>query len=1284
MIHNLRRKRWLPIFFLCLITFGFNNAFSQTINTRSFEHLTKENGLPSNTIYQTVKDKNGFIWIATSDGLVRFDGTNQRVFKHDPAYKRTISGNKVRSLLYDNQDRLWVGTVGNGLNIYNHEADYFQHFSFDKNNPNSLSNNDVLCIFQDSQDRIWVGTEQGINLFNPRDSSFRRFLHDANNPRSVGANAIIKIFEDSQGRIWLGTWDGGLNLVIPQQDEEFSFLSIKEDKMNPYSISSNHIWDFVEDDNQRIWLGTFDGGLVTFDIPDKPLNELTAQDFKFQSFGKSLGQLDNNRVFALTKDKTGDIWVGTLGGIGIFSPNKINIYNTQPSELFHTYLSPENEDKTIPHNEIRDLYFDEQQETVWVSTFGGVGYHFMSKQKLIIYPSPIESQPVVTVLQPDNSDFQYFGFHSKGIAIKNNKTNTYQYFEYPSKNANYNRIRSMTELGDSIWIGSQAGLSIFDKNTKKLSIVEEILDANGLKNCSVKKIFQDSKKRVWLATSQGLIQTNRSLSASKLYQPDTNNPQSISNKTVTDIEEDNNGNFWVVTCGGGLNKLTFDKEENPIFQSFASNTRSENFPATDLLVFAEIDEKNETIWIGSEISVMKYLIKEDRFINNLSFGHSRIFGLQLVDNNIWLANSDGLIRYDIIANRVSNYIVADGIVPVGFYQNAYSYDEKSKFLFFGGINGYQYFNPVEIVQDDRPASLLITDFKIFNQSLEVNKIDDLKNEVLLEKNITDTKTIDLSYLHTSISISITPMDFQNANRYLYAYKLEGLENDWVYTSETEISYSRLPHGDYNFVAKAKNSDGFWSPPTELFITVAPPFWKRMDFMALVGLLFIIAGIWLINNIIKRVSTEKEHLENLVLDTSTALPKDGQEHLSAEDILRDNKLFFEKLYFESPLGIAFADKDFNIIKCNDKFSSIFAGETVKNRQIFDMIADEKTMQCQSLVSSLIEKQEKTFREDLPYQNNSQMIWLNTAFSFLYDDQQALRYAIIKVSDVTDRKEKEQIIDSLVKEIQGKNEELEQKVALRTKDLALTNNKLTIKNEELARFAHIASHDLKEPLRNISSFAGLINLKARNLDLPKEILESLHFIQLNTHQMHTIIKDVLEYSKFDTDKYIEESVDLIQTIEDVKVTLSNFLSENNAQIITTNLPSVLSSNRGFLFLLLKNLINNGIKYNESETPTIEISCMEEETQYIFKIKDNGIGIDEVYFEQIFTMFKRLHTREKYKGSGLGLALCKRIVARMNGELTVESEVGKGSVFTIFHPKNSLAEMQENASKESVVMV
>ncbi len=242
-------------------------------------------------------------------------------------------------------------------------------------------------------------------------------------------------------------------------------------------------------------------------------------------------------------------------------------------------------------------------------------------------------------------------------------------------------------------------------------------------------------------------------------------------------------------------------------------------------------------------------------------------------------------------------------------------------------------------------------------------------------------------------------------------------------------------------------------------------------------------------------------------------------------------------------------------------------------------------------------------------------------------------------------------------------LEKQVKNRTEDLLDANHRLKVSNGELEKFAYIASHDLKEPLRNISGFSKLIERALRNTDKPK-VHEYISFVQENTKQMYTLIEDVLEYSRLNANEEMKE-VDVNLVIDKVKKLLEDTIKEKNVILFVDQLPEILGKEVQ-LFQIFKNLIENGIKYNKSEVPTIQIKYQKEAEFECFKVSDNGIGIDPEYHQQIFGMFKRLHNRSEYKGSGLGLSIVKRNIEIMGGQITVESSQGNGSQFIIKLPR------------------
>ena len=253
-------------------------------------------------------------------------------------------------------------------------------------------------------------------------------------------------------------------------------------------------------------------------------------------------------------------------------------------------------------------------------------------------------------------------------------------------------------------------------------------------------------------------------------------------------------------------------------------------------------------------------------------------------------------------------------------------------------------------------------------------------------------------------------------------------------------------------------------------------------------------------------------------------------------------------------------------------------------------------------------------------------------------------------------------------------LEEKVAERTEELRLMNKNLETSNKELERFAYIASHDLREPLRNISGFAGLLK-KELKPESGSTVDEYLSFISNNTSQLSTLIQDILAYSKLNQEVDEITIVDPNFIIRDINNSLAHSIKEKKVKIfIKGTLPQLKSSGKQVYFLF-KNLIENGIKYNNSSFPRIDILCKDLGDKHEFSIKDNGIGVDPEYSAKIFEMFTRLHNREQFKGTGLGLSLCKKIVENHGGTITVESNEGNGSSFIFTWCKNFTGEVLED---------
>jgi PAS domain S-box-containing protein len=255
-----------------------------------------------------------------------------------------------------------------------------------------------------------------------------------------------------------------------------------------------------------------------------------------------------------------------------------------------------------------------------------------------------------------------------------------------------------------------------------------------------------------------------------------------------------------------------------------------------------------------------------------------------------------------------------------------------------------------------------------------------------------------------------------------------------------------------------------------------------------------------------------------------------------------------------------------------------------------------------------------------------------------------------------------------------EKNEQSLKTLNASLAKRAAELASSNEELERFAYVASHDLQEPLRMVSSFLQLLQKRYKEKLDPKAN-EYIHFAVDGAERMKTLILDLLKFSRVNTSKEEHELVDLNEICSSIMLTYKQTIEQSKATINLNPLPTILGS-KTELVQLFQNLIGNALKYHGENLPVIQVNAKEAGLFWEFSIADNGIGIDPRFFKKIFVIFQRLHHKNEYSGTGIGLAICKKIIERHGGSIWVESAAGEGSTFYFTLPKN----LQEQAKQNS----
>ncbi|HWQ70507.1 MAG TPA: ATP-binding protein [Patescibacteria group bacterium] len=269
-----------------------------------------------------------------------------------------------------------------------------------------------------------------------------------------------------------------------------------------------------------------------------------------------------------------------------------------------------------------------------------------------------------------------------------------------------------------------------------------------------------------------------------------------------------------------------------------------------------------------------------------------------------------------------------------------------------------------------------------------------------------------------------------------------------------------------------------------------------------------------------------------------------------------------------------------------------------------------------------------------------IWSAVVFVSLYKDS----LEIIQEQQEVLKKEEE--------DLRQANSELEKY----TKELKRSN-------AELEQFAYVASHDLQEPLRMVASFTQLLQRRYKD-KLDADAHEFIAYAVEGANRMQRLINDLLSYSRIHTRGKPFEEVDCEEILGQARANLQLAIEKSGTMVTNDPLPVVMGDTSQ-LMRLLQNLIDNAIKFAWQEAPRVHISAEKKDTEWLFSVRDNGIGIDPQYYERIFVIFQRLHGREEYPGTGIGLAICRRIVERHGGRIWVESAPGKGSIFSFTLP-------------------
>jgi ligand-binding sensor domain-containing protein len=791
-----------------------------------FDHLTVDQGLSNNTVLTILQDSRGFMWFGTEDGLNKYDGYNFTVYRHDPDDILSISGNWIWTLQeshYGGKHVLWVGTKYSGLNRLDLETEQFTHFRHDPKDLQSLSQDQIASIFEDSYGELWIGTFTGINKFDRKTEKFIRYQHDPDDPTSLSENKYCTIHESltaDSSILWIGTW-GGLNRFNRKTQKFTRYLY---DRHNQNSLSNNNIAKLFTDASGMLWIMTQNGGLNKFNIE-------TEQFIRFQPDPDNPKSLAYKTVTSIVESRfqgNSVLWVSTNQGL-----ERLDLATNQ----FTHHKNIPNNHSSLSDNNLWTMYKD-KAGIIWIGTWGaGVDKFDPSRQKFVHYrqepgnPNSLSHNYIWSITQSKyyGPNVFWIGTKDGGLNKFNRDKGRFTHYRHDSGNSNslchdmvFVTLESRFQGRDELWIGTLDGLDKFDLKTKTFTHYKhDPDDPSTISNYIVRSICEDYTGILWVGTRNGGI-NKFDRDSGKFTRFRLNIGQTLS------IIEDNRGIVWAGT-GSGL--LQYNSDTNN-FTYYGHDPENE-YSLSNNCVLSLYEDKSSRFWIGTTDGLNLFDRKTNKFTryNEKDGLPSKVINGILEDDhgNLWLNTNHGLSKFNPEEKTFWNYDLYDGLQSNQFVVGASCLSKKGEML-FGGVNGFNIFHPDKIKDNPHIPEVHLTDFQIFNKKVDV-KTGEIRNadgNYYLPKHISNISEITLSYKENVFSFEFAALDYQSPQKNQYAYKMEGVDPDWVRTdaSRRYVTYTQLDPGEYTFRVKASNNDGLWNDEgTSVKIIITPPWWQ---------------------------------------------------------------------------------------------------------------------------------------------------------------------------------------------------------------------------------------------------------------------------------------------------------------------------------------------------------------------------------------------------------------------------------------------------------------------------
>lgn len=819
----------------------------------TFEHLTIDDGLSANYISAFHKDKSGFLWMGSSNGLDKYDGYTIINYNSKLKSKNAEFLKNINNINADNDGNLWISSP-NALSKFHLKTEKFTHY-FNNKIDSIRGTNDILF---DSTSNCIFGFSSNGKFFklNLRTKKYHIYAHDPLNPNSIPSNGIMDIKLDKKQNLYLTFWANGLSRYNRKTDDFTNFLHNENDKN---SASKYSIFGLSSDENNNIWSVSSDE--VNIQKFDPKTNK-----FKHITPPKEISTYSNN---GLIIDKLNNLWISN-SHIGILYYNsKKNIFNI----IKHESDNPESLSESRSSN---GMYID-YENNLWISTLNkGVNKLNLDLQGVQYFPIQNKYLRLSTGITHylEDIDKNKWVCNEDGVFKLNKTTNEYTKVDLP-KAERFSRLIDL--YNGTILANAENSIYLIDSKTLKSKKIE--LTINGNKINVISNSYLDSKKRLWVVFKNSLCMFENGIFGTYLT---FEHPKIISQEQYfyTNFKEIND-------------KLYFSNEQYLTVINLDDRNKKEKS------VVIKLDGRTTSIYYTKDsiyITGVDGYVSTDFGLNSFNKHSYPFLSLQEVVPYSYFYNDSmqcfttyrGIYLYNI---RTKKYIHPkifnpDKINPDLFFKNK----NDNTFSLAAGA-GFIKFDPQSLEKTAQKPIIVLSGFYLFNKEIEIGT-----NDSPLKESITYATEITLNHKQNVFSIELTVLNFDEVHKNQYAYKLEGFDKNWNHIGSRKVaSFTNLSAGKYIFKYRGKNKNGTFSDDKSLIINILPPFWETWWFRIISLLLFfglIYFIYWYRTRTILKQKIELEH--QVILRTAEILAQN--EEISAQrDAIEEHQKVITELF-----------------------------------------------------------------------------------------------------------------------------------------------------------------------------------------------------------------------------------------------------------------------------------------------------------------------------------------------------------------------------------------------------